>query len=47
MKEEVGLGKDTQLAGAGDCLGPIGDIELAIDTGRVGFDGTRRHNFGA
>ncbi len=33
------IGKDTQLPGVGNCLGPVGDVQLAIDTGRVGFDG--------
>ena len=33
------LGKDTQLPGMGNCLGPVGNVQLAIDTGRVGFDG--------
>jgi hypothetical protein len=39
-----GSGKDTDLPGAGDCFGPVGDIELAIDTGRVGFDGAPGHD---
>ena len=38
------LGEDAELPGAGDCLGPVGDVQLAIDTGRVGFDGARGHN---
>ncbi len=34
------LGEDTELPGARHRLSPVGDVELAIDTGRVGFDGT-------
>ena len=36
--------KDTELPGARYRLGPVGDIELAIDTGRVGFDSAPGHN---
>ena len=38
------LGEDAALPGTGDCLSPVGDVELAIDTGRVGFDGARGYN---
>ena len=33
------LGEYAELPGTGDCLGPVGDVELAVDAGRVGFDG--------
>ena len=32
------------MPGTGDRLGAIGNIELAIDTGCVGFDGSRSHD---
>ena len=38
------LGEDTELPSARHRLGPIGDIELAVDTGSVGLDGARGHN---
>ena len=36
--------KDTQLPGTGYCLGPVINIELAIDAGCVGLDGTWSYN---
>jgi len=39
-----GLGEDTELPGARHRLGPVGDVELAIDTGCVGFDGARGYD---
>jgi len=44
LQDERGLGKDTQLLGTCDCLSPVGDVEFAIDTGRVGFDGAQCHD---
>ncbi len=38
------LGEDAKLPGACDCLGPVGDVQLAIDTGCVGFDGARGYD---
>src|SRR6266508_2838506 len=38
------LRKDAQLPGARGCLGPVGDVQLTIDTGRVCFDGSWSHN---
>jgi len=34
------LGEEAELPGTRHCLSPVGDIQLAIDTGRVGFDGS-------
>jgi hypothetical protein len=39
-----GLGKEVYLPGAGDCLGLVSDIELALDAGRVGFDRVQHHD---
>jgi hypothetical protein len=38
------LGEDTDLPGSRHRFGPVGDIELAVDTGCMGFDGTRCDN---
>ena len=38
------LGEDTELPGARHCLGPVGDVQLSVDMGRVSFDGARGHN---
>ena len=35
------LGEDAKLPGAGHCFGPVGDVELAVDAGRVRLDGAR------
>ena len=42
-EEGVGriLGKKVELPCTGDCLRPVGGIQLTIDAGRVGFDGPR------
>ena len=32
------------MPGARHRLGAVGDVQLAIDTGRVGFDGARGHD---
>jgi hypothetical protein len=36
------IGENTDLTR--DCLRPVGGIQLAIDAGRVGLDGARRHD---
>ena len=36
--------EDAELPGARHRLSPVGDVQLAIDTGRVGFDGARGHD---
>ena len=38
------LGEEAELPGARHCLGSVGDVQLAINTGRVGFDGAWGHN---
>ena len=38
------LGEEAELPGARHRLSPVGDIQLAINTGRVGFDGARSYN---
>jgi hypothetical protein len=35
LQEGRKLGKNAQLSGAGDCLGAVGNLKLAIDAGRV------------
>ena len=37
------LGEDTELPGARHRLGPVGDVQLAVNTGRVGLDGAWGH----
>jgi len=38
------FGGYTELPGVCHRLGPIGNVKLAIDTGRVGFDSARRYH---
>ena len=44
FRGEDGLGKNAELTSAGNCLGPIGRLELTIDAGCMGFDGARRYD---
>ena len=32
------------MPGASDGFGPVGDVELAVDAGRVGFNGAWGHD---
>ena len=38
------LGEEAELPGTRHCFGSVGDVQLAIDTGRVGFDSARGYN---
>ena len=40
----AGLSEDSELRGASNGFGPVGDIEFVVDTSRMGFDNTRCHN---
>jgi hypothetical protein len=37
-------GEETELSGARHRLGPVSDVQLAIDMGCMGFDGTPGYN---
>ena len=38
------LGEDAELPGARRRFGPVGNVQLAIDAGRVGLDRARCHD---